>query len=256
MLEVSAIGKSFGAVNVLSDVSFHLEECQSLALIGPNGAGKSTCFNIVGGQLRPSTGSVRFRGEEIGSVPAHHQSRREIGRTFQTAATFGSMTVRENVQMAFVAQEGRHRALFARTDNLYRNEAMTVLDRVGLAGSADQLCGILSYGDVKRVEFAIALARKPKLLLMDEPTAGMAVKERFELMDLVLRIVNEERLSILFTEHDMDVVFNYARTIIVLNRGRIVVSGSPREIRSNPEVRRIYLGGHDIAEPGRSSASG
>ena len=256
MLDVSGIGKSFGPLNVLSDVSFHLGERQSLALIGPNGAGKSTCFNIVGGQLRPSAGSVKFNGQEIAGVPAHHKSRREIGRTFQTAATFGSMTVRENVQMAFVAQEGRHRSLFGRTEDLYRDEAMAILDRVGLAGSAERLCGILAYGDVKRVEFAIALARKPKLLLMDEPTAGMAVKERFELMDLVTRIVREESLSILFTEHDMDVVFNYAQTIIVLNRGRTVFAGSPTDVRRNAEVKRIYLGEQEIAEPRRSGADG
>lgn len=245
MLDVVGIGKSFGALDVLADVSFSLGEREALALIGPNGAGKSTCFNIVGGQLRPSTGSVTFQGREIAGVPAHHASRREIGRTFQTAATFGSMSVRENVQMALVAQEGRHRALLPRMESLCRDEAMAILTRVGLEDSADSLCGTLAYGDVKRVEFAIAFARRPRLLLMDEPTAGMAVKERFALMDLVLRIVREERLAILFTEHDMDVVFNYADRIMVLNRGRAVFSGAPAEVRSNDEVKRIYLGEND-----------
>jgi branched-chain amino acid transport system ATP-binding protein len=248
MLEVSGIGRSFGQFAALSDVTFALSEGHSMALIGPNGAGKSTCFNVIGGQLKPSAGSVRFLGREIAGVPAHHSNRHAIGRTFQTAATFGSMTVLENIQMAFAVQEGKHRSLVARMDGYYRDGAMNILDRVGLADSADRLCGTLAYGDIKRMEFATALARKPKLLLMDEPTAGMAVKERFALMDLVGSIVEEEGLSILFTEHDMDVVFNYAETIVVLNRGRIVFIGTAGEVRNNAEVRRVYLGEQEMPE--------
>jgi branched-chain amino acid transport system ATP-binding protein len=251
LLEVSGIGRSFGQLAVLSDVTFKLSERHSMALIGPNGAGKSTCFNIIGGQLRPSTGAVRFQGSEIAGLPAHHAARYAIGRTFQTAEIFGSMTVVENVQMALLAQAGRHRSLTPRMDALCREGAMAVLERVGLAESADQLCDTLAYGDVKRMEFATALARKPKLLLMDEPTAGMAVKERFALMDLVARIVDEEGLSILFTEHDVDVVFNYAETIIVLNRGKIVLIGAPSEVRADAEVRRIYLGEQGALEAHR-----
>lgn len=241
-LVVDGLFKAFGGVQAVSNVSFRLNSGELLALIGPNGAGKTTCFNMLNGQLRPDAGSIRFLDNELAGVAPRKIWRLGVGRTFQITATFGSMTVRENVQMALMSFHRRLLALLPRAADLYVDEAMALLDRVGMADQADRPCAILAYGDLKRVELAIALANQPKLLLMDEPTAGMAPKERVDLMALTANIVAERGIAVLFTEHDMDVVFGHAGRILVLNRGQVIAEGSPEEVRRNTDVQEIYLG--------------
>jgi branched-chain amino acid transport system ATP-binding protein len=245
VLDVSGLSKSFGGVRALMDVSFSVDAGELLAMIGPNGAGKSTCFNCINGQVRSDGGSVRFQGQEIAW-------RLGVGRTFQVTATFGSMTVAENVQLALISRSRRSRALWSLATRLYRDEALRLLEAVGMQDQAARRCGVLAYGDLKRVELAVALAHSPTLLLMDEPTAGMAPRERVELMRLTAQIVRQRGISVLFTEHDMDVVFENAGRIIVLNRGQVIAEGPPMAVRSNQTVQDIYLGAGDWATRGRT----
>ena len=252
ILSVSNLRKSFGGVRAVDDVSFDIAPGELLALIGPNGAGKTTCFNMVGGQLRPDSGRVMFDGGDLVGLPPRAIWRRGVGRTFQITATFASMTVVENVQMALISHAGETRNLFRRATQRHRDEAMTLLERVGMADQAERACGVLAYGDIKRVELAVALGHAPRLLLMDEPTAGMAPKERISLMALTAEIVSERGISVLFTEHDMDVVFAHAHRILVLNRGQLIAQGTPEVVRTNPEVQEIYLGGHGTAAAARA----
>jgi len=242
VLDVAQLTKSFGGVRAVREVSFQVATGELLALIGPNGAGKTTCFNMVNGQLAPDTGSVRLEGREIVGLPPRAIWRRGVGRTFQITATFASMTVRENVQMALLAHHRRIGLWWTPAARLYRTEADRLLERVGMREQADRACAVLAYGDLKRVELAVALANDPRLLLMDEPTAGMAPRERIALMALTAEIVRERRIAVLFTEHDMDVVFAHADRIVVLNRGRLIASGPPAEVRANTEVQNVYLG--------------
>ncbi len=247
LLRVTGLTKLFGGVRAVSEVGFELRKGEILALIGPNGAGKTTCFNMLGGQLHPDRGSITLEGRETVGLKPREIWRLGVGRTFQITATFPSMTVRENVQMALLSHHRRTRALWRRARELYAEEATALLERVGMAEQAERACGVLAYGDLKRVELAVGLVGRPRLLLMDEPTAGMAPRERLSLMRLTLEIVREEGVSILFTEHDMDVVFRYANRILVLNRGRLVAEGTPEKVREDPHVRDIYLGSARVA---------
>jgi len=250
LLSVQHLSKSFGGVAAARDVSFTLERGEMLAIIGPNGAGKSTVFNMVGGQLRPDRGAVLLDGQNITTASPQKRFRLGVGRTFQVAQTFLSMSVAENVQMALVSCHRESEALWSPARARYRDEAIALLEQVGMAGAADASCSALAYGDVKRVELAIALAGQPKLLLMDEPTAGMAARERADLMDLTATIADAKGIGVLFTEHDMDVVFGHAERVIVLVRGQIIATGSPEEIRQDPDVRRAYLGDeHALEKP-------
>ncbi len=252
LLRVESLRKAFGGVKAVDDVSFELAPGELLALIGPNGAGKSTCFNCINGQLRPDHGRVLLGGADLAGRPPREIWRLGVGRTFQIAATWASMTVAENVQLALLSHAGRLRQWWGRTAAMMRDEALSLLDAVGLAAMADQPCGALAYGDVKRVELAIALANGPRLLLMDEPTAGMAPRERNELVGLVKRLVRERGIGVLFTEHSMDVVFEYADRIIVLARGRLIAEGAPAAIRDDAQVREVYFGSTGV--PARASA--
>jgi branched-chain amino acid transport system ATP-binding protein len=242
VLAVTGLAKAFGGVQAVGGVSFALAAGELLALIGPNGAGKTTCFNMLNGQLVPDAGKVVLEGRDVTGWKPRNIWRLGVGRTFQITATFGSMTVRENVQMALISHRRRSRALFPRAANMFVDEAMALLTRVGMADQYDRACSVLAYGDLKRVELAVALANKPKLLLMDEPTAGMAPKERIALMALTAEIVRRENISVLFTEHDMDVVFAHADRIMVMNRGLLIAEGKPAEVRANKTVQDIYLG--------------
>jgi branched-chain amino acid transport system ATP-binding protein len=258
LLSVEGLNKRFGGVVAARDVSFSLEAGEMLAIIGPNGAGKSTAFNMVGGQLRPDTGRVLLRGEEITGKPPREVCRMGVGRTFQVAQTFLSFSVIENVQMALIARYGQTRDLLSSAAALHRREALALLERVGMERDADRPIGELAYGDVKRVELAIALAASPRLLLMDEPTAGMAPRERAGLMQLTANIAREQEIGVLFTEHDMDAVFAHADRILVLVRGEIIARGTPEEVRADEEVKRVYLGttGHKAALRARRAAHG
>ena len=242
VLRVLNLSKAFGGVHAVENVSFEVGEGEFLALIGPNGAGKSTCFNMINGQLAPDAGDIEFAGRSIAGWKPRDIWRLGVGRTFQVAATFGSMTVAENVQMALISHHGEIFRFGAALASRHRDMAIELLEQVGMDRSAARACKELAYGDVKRVELAIALANEPRLLLMDEPTAGMAPRERNELIALVKRLVVERRVSVLFTEHSMDVVFAYADRIIVLARGVVIAEGDANVIRDNPQVQQVYLG--------------
>ena len=242
LLQVKNLKKSYGGVAAVADVSFDLPAGQLLALLGPNGAGKTTCFNMVNGQLRPDSGSILFDGQELIDMAPRNIWRLGVGRTFQIAETFGSMTVVENVQMALLSREKKIFHLWRPAARFYRDEAMDLLSQVGMEAQADRPCSVLAYGDVKRVELAIALANRPKLLLMDEPTAGMAPQERNALMALTRKLVVERNIAVLFTEHSMDVVFAYADRMIVLARGKLIAEGDGETIRNHPKVREVYFG--------------
>ncbi len=243
LLTVKDLGKSFGGVKAVDGISFELAAGELLALIGPNGAGKSTTFNMVNGQLKADRGSIRLGGHELIGLKPRSIWRLGVGRTFQIAETFESLTVVENVQMALLSHDHLLYAMWRRAADYRRQEALALLDQVGMAAQADRPCSELAYGDVKRVELAIAMANAPKLLLMDEPTAGMAPRERNALMALTKKLVTERGMAVLFTEHSMDVVFAYADRIIVLARGRLIASGTPAAVRENARVQEVYLGG-------------
>jgi branched-chain amino acid transport system ATP-binding protein len=242
LLVATALDKAFGGVVAARNVSLAVDRGELVALIGPNGAGKSTTFNMVGGQLAPDGGSVTLEGSPITGMAPHAIWRLGVGRTFQIAQTFVSMSAVENVQIALQSASGAAFDLWRSAYALHRETALQLLHDVGLHESADRSVATLSYGDVKRVELAIALASQPKVLLMDEPTAGMARTERHELMLLVGRLARERGLGVLFTEHDMDAVFGHATRVLVLIRGEIVAGGSPDEVQANPLVRELYLG--------------
>jgi branched-chain amino acid transport system ATP-binding protein len=244
-LSVAGLTKSFGAVRAVDGVAFEVRAGELVAMIGPNGAGKTTCFNMLNGQLTPDAGTIRLDGAEIQGRRPREIWRMGVGRTFQVAATFASMSVRENVQVALLSRHGRVGDAWSRAAAMYREEADVLLERVGMLEQAARPSAVLAYGDLKRTELAVALANDPRLLLMDEPTAGMAPRERAALMALAATIVRERGIAVLFTEHDMDVVFRHADRILVLDRGRLLADGVPSEVRADPEVRRIYLGaGH------------
>lgn len=242
LLSVEGLSKSYGGVHAVRGVSFALKAGEILALIGPNGAGKSTCFDMLNGQTIPGSGRISLLGEDTTGKRPREIWRLGVGRTFQITATFPTMTVRENIQVALVSYRKQLFNLWVSTPRFAPEEATCLLELVGMGGYAERPCGELAYGDLKRLELAIALANQPKLLLMDEPTAGMAPRERIELMQLTARIAREQSIGVLFTEHDMDVVFEHADRILVLNRGTLIAEGSPVEVRRNPQVRAIYLG--------------
>ena len=255
LLQVRDLGKSFGGNRAVDGVSFDVAPGELLALIGPNGAGKSTTFNMVNGQLRADSGSIRLAGQQLIGRKPRQIWQQGVGRTFQIAETFASLTVLENVQMALISADGRLFSMWRRAAAHQVDQAMDLLRQVGMAAQADRPCSVLAYGDVKRVELAIALANQPKLLLMDEPTAGMAPKERNELMALTKQLVVERGLAVLFTEHSMDVVFAYADRLIVLARGRLIAQGKPAEIRDHAQVQAVYFGSGKTFEKAKAGAA-
>lgn len=242
LLQVQNICKSFGGVQAVRGVSFTLQAGEMLALIGPNGAGKSTTFNMVGGQLTPDSGQVLLHGENIAGLPPRAIWRKGVGRTFQIAQTFASLTVVENVQMALLSHDRRIFAWWPRASAHRRADALALLEQVGMVAQADRACSELAYGDVKRVELAMALAHNPQLLLMDEPTAGMAPGERVALMQLTRDLAQQRRMGVLFTEHSMDVVFGQADRVAVLVRGQLLAQGTPQAVRDDERVQQAYLG--------------
>jgi len=243
LLEVRDVWKAFGGVQAVAGVSLRLPRGEVCALIGPNGAGKTTLLNLLTGQLACDGGVVLFKGDRISGLPPERIWRRGISRTFQITATFASLTVLENVQVAILSHQGRSRDLFSRTGRLAREAALDFLKRVGLQDQAEKVCATLSFGDLKRLELAIALANEPELLVLDEPTAGMAPQERLDLMALAVQIVRDRAVTVLFTEHDMDVVFAAAERIMVMHQGRVIAEGTPQSVREDPQVQAIYLGG-------------
>jgi len=243
MLEVRDVRKSFNGFTAVGGVSLNVPAQGITAVIGPNGAGKSTLFNLLTGHLHADFGSVSFEGRNITRAAPHAICRMGVGRSFQHTNIFRKLTVFENVQAALIAHGGQARNFWGRANALYRDETQQMLESLGLANQAETVSEALSHGNQKQLELGIALASDPKLLLLDEPTAGMSATETRDAISLLERIVAERKLTLLFTEHDMDVVFSIAQKIAVLHQGQLIAQGSPSEVRNNAEVRRVYLGG-------------
>jgi branched-chain amino acid transport system ATP-binding protein len=245
LLTVRALAKSYGGVQALRGVSFGVAAGELVAMIGPNGAGKTTCFDILDGQTAADAGSIELGGRSLLGLAPRRIWRLGVGRTFQITATFGSMTVRENVQTALLSFRRRMWSLLGLAAYAYADEADALLARVGIRAQAHRTCAELAYGDLKRVELAMALANQPRLLLMDEPTAGMAPGERGEMMRLAALLARDSGTAVLFTEHDMDVVFTYADRVLVLADGELIAHGAPAAVRADARVREVYLGSSD-----------
>ncbi len=242
LVEVRGVCKRFGGVAALAGVTLSVQSGEVRAVIGPNGAGKTTLFNVMTGHLVSDGGAVLFRGERLDGLAPYVIARKGVSRTFQVPAAFRSLSARDNVQVALQAARGRQASVLSPVTQHDRVQADRLLERVGLGTVAGRVCGTLSLSDIKRVELALALAGKPDLLLLDEPAAGMAGAERRDLLALVAEIVREQHLTVLFIEHDMDVVFRLATQVTVMHQGRVLAEGDPQTIRRDATVRRVYLG--------------
>ncbi|HZD22308.1 MAG TPA: ABC transporter ATP-binding protein [Acidimicrobiia bacterium] len=242
LLEVNGLAKRFGGLAAVDSVDLSVEPGERRAVIGPNGAGKTTLFNLITGYLIPDTGHVTFEGQDITARPTYQIARAGIGRAFQITSIFPKLTVFENVQLAILSRLGETAQLVGAVKGRHSADVMELLEAVGLADHHAAQAGNLSHGDQRALELAISLGLEPKLLLLDEPTAGMAPAETERTMLLVRRIAEERRLTLLFCEHDMDVVFSTADRIAVMHQGRLLAQGTPTEIKANPQVRSVYLG--------------
>ena len=244
MLEVKNINKVFDGFSAIKNISFSLQAGEIHAIIGPNGSGKTTLFNLISGLIALDAGTVHFEGLDLAKIKPHQIVGLGMSRSFQSANIFPKKTVFENMQIALIAKNQAHLNFFKKSDGIYFTQAMELLQAVKLDNEANALSGRLAHGMQKQLELAIALASDPKLLLLDEPTAGMSLAETQLSIQLITNIVKDRSLTLLFTEHDMNVVFAIADHISVLHHGEVIVSGPPELIRQNQTVRRIYLG-HD-----------
>ncbi len=242
ILTVEGLVKTFDGFVAINDVSFQLEQGRLCSIIGPNGAGKSTLFNMITGHLKADKGSIVFKGEDITDLPPHKICRKGIGRSFQITHIFPRLTVFQNVQSAVLSHRKKSLEFFSDVKEMVREETFSILQSVGLSDRADALGGNLAHGDQKQLELGIVLALEPELLRLDEPTAGMSLKETVNTIDLIGRITRERGLTLLFTEHDMDVVFSISERITVLHQGEVLAEGTPEEVRGNEQVQRVYLG--------------
>ena len=242
ILRVTALARSFGGVQALDGVDLTVAQGEFRAIIGPNGAGKSTFFNVLTGLVRPDSGRVEFEGRAVTGMPPERRVRAGMGRTFQITSIFADLSALENVQVSLLAHARQSWSLWPRARTLFAARAQELLELVGLAGNGAMRAGTLAHGDQKRLELAIALAGRPRLLLLDEPTAGMAAQERIESIGLVHRVATGLGIACVFTEHDMAVVFAVAANITVLHQGRVLAEGAPDAVRANPLVQQVYLG--------------
>lgn len=247
ILQVTGLGKRFGGVDAVANVDLDVYRHETLAIIGPNGAGKTTFYNLLSGRMHPSSGRIVYEGRDITGMPPHEISRLGISRSFQINNIFEEMTVRENVEVAVTALrgEGRRWHNVASRNRDVQADADALLERLSLSELADQRAGVISYGDKRLVEIAVVLATQPKLVLLDEPTAGMTPDETQRVVNLVKSLRESGDYTFLITEHDMNVVFGLADRILVMHRGQKLVLGTPEEVRAHPEVRRAYLGTAD-----------
>jgi ABC-type branched-subunit amino acid transport system ATPase component/ABC-type branched-subunit amino acid transport system permease subunit len=242
LLVAEGLSRSFGGLRAVQDVNLVVHTGDRHAIIGPNGAGKSTLFNLITGRLKPDAGRVTFGGRNITGRPPHVIAKAGIGRAFQITMIFPRLTVLQNLQYAMLAHRGYTARPFGFADRMFRDEAMELLEAVGLDQYADLAAGQLSHGDQRAIELAISLALGSRLVLLDEPTAGMSAFETQKAMELVRRVAQEKNLTLLFCEHDMEVVFGTARTVTVMHLGRVLTEGTPDEVRANADVQKVYLG--------------
>jgi len=242
ILGVEKVRKSFDGFVAINGVSFSLQKGEICSIIGPNGAGKTTLFNLITGHLRIDEGKLIFKDQDITNRRPYQICRLGIGRSFQRTNIFPRLTVYQNIQAAVLVHRGRSFTFFQPVDLFFQKETEEILGRVGLKEYAETVSGSLSYGFQKQLELGIALASEPELLLLDEPTAGMSTQETHQTMELIGKITREKGLTLLFTEHDMEVVFSISQRIMVLHQGRLIAEGAPEEVRKNPEVQKVYLG--------------
>ena len=247
MLHVDRVYKSFDKFIAVGGAELLVKKGQLVAVIGPNGAGKTTLFNLITGQLKPDRGRVVFNEEDISKLPTHEICRRGIARSFQIANIFHRLTVFRNVQVSVLSQQRKSRNLFRPAQLMAVEETNRILESVGLLDKADHIAGSLSHGDQRILEIAIALGNEPQMLVLDEPTAGMSPDETAATMGLIKRLAETQGLTILFCEHDMDVVFNTAQSIMVMHYGKTIIQAKPEEVRGNKDVQEAYLGGEEDA---------
>jgi branched-chain amino acid transport system ATP-binding protein len=243
MLLIEALIKSFDDFMAVNRANLTVGKGEIVAVIGPNGAGKTTLFNLITGLIKPDGGKITFKGEDISKLPPYEICRKGIARSFQIVNIFPRLTAFRNIQVAVLSQQRRSRQLFYPARNLAVEETDSILQSVGLQEKAHAVAGSLSHGDQKILEIAIALGNEPELLILDEPTAGMSPEETSATMELVRRLARMRGLTILFCEHDMDIVFSISKSIMVMRQGRTIIQGSPEEVRGNKEVQEAYLGG-------------
>jgi branched-chain amino acid transport system ATP-binding protein len=242
ILKVEHLNKAFGGLQATNDVNYEMQTGELSGIIGPNGAGKSTFFNLLTGYYKVDSGRISFKGKDITNWSPHRISRLGIARAFQVSNIYPALTAYENIRQAILAQQKRTLNFFTPAHRLAKKETQELLEVTGLSQHADKIAGTLSQGDKKCLELAIALGSKPELLFLDEPTAGMSGEETHETMNLVKRLNQEMDLTILFTEHDMSVVFGYAKRLTVLHQGSIIAEGTPEEVRKNETAQKVYLG--------------
>ena len=243
MLEVQGVVKSFDDFLAVNEANLRVQRGEIVAVIGPNGAGKTTLFNLITGILPRDRGKVLFKGEDISGLPPFEICRRGISRSFQIVNVFPRLTVFENVQVAVLSHQRKSNVLLRPAQSLAVVETRRILESVGLAGKEGHIVGSLSHGDQKILEMAVALGSEPELLILDEPTAGMSPEETFANIELIKRLARTRGLTILFCEHDMDIVFSISQSIMVMHQGRTLIQGTPEEVRNHPEVQSAYLGG-------------
>ena len=243
IFQTEKLTKSFGGLMAVNGVNLALEKGEIRAVIGPNGAGKTTLFNLITGYLSSDSGRVIFKGKDITRLSPCLISRRGIARSFQIINIYPKLSVFENVQVAVLSHHRKTANIFSLARRMVREETEAILEKVGLLEQEKAMADSLAHGDKKRLELGITLGNEPELLLLDEPTAGMSPEETVSTMTLVKSLNDEQGLTILFTEHDMSVVFGYAQNITVLHQGAVLCEGKPDDVRCNEEVQRIYLGG-------------
>jgi len=242
MLQVDSVVKSFDDFKAVNGATLAVEKGEIVAVIGPNGAGKTTLFNLITGALKRDKGRIIFKGEDISELPPYEICKKGISRSYQIVNIFPRLTVFRNVQVAVLSQQRRSKQLFRPAKNMVVKETNNILESVGLLDKTHSIAGSLSHGDQKILEIAIALGNEPELLILDEPTAGMSPEETSATMELIKRLAQMRGLTILFCEHDMDIVFSIAKSIMVMHQGRTLIQGKPEEVRNNPIVQEAYLG--------------
>jgi branched-chain amino acid transport system ATP-binding protein len=245
MLQIKSLRKSFDGFQAVKEANLSVNTGEVVAVIGPNGAGKTTLFNLVSGQIRPDGGSVQFKGENICGLSPHQLCRKGMSRSFQIVKIFSRMSVFENVQTAVISRMNKTSNLFTPARSIAVKETLSILEAMGLGDKRDRISGLLSHGDQKVLEMAISLGSDPQLLILDEPTAGMSGEETAMAIDLMKRLSRDMGLTILFCEHDVEMVFSFSDRIMVMQQGSTIAQGTPDQIRNDPQVRKAYLGGHD-----------
>jgi len=241
MFRVEKLVKTFGGLMAVTQVSFTLEKGEISSIIGPNGAGKTTLFNLLTGHLKPDSGTVHFKDRDITALSPHRICRSGIGRSFQKTNIFPRLTAFDNVQVALMAWQKKTRNVIQRADRFFQKETQDILDSLGLGDKKEKTAGLLAHGDQRLLEIGITLGTFPELILLDEPTAGMSPEESYKTMELIQQIVRSRNLTLLFIEHDMNIVFGISEKVRVMHFGAIIAEGTPEAIRANDQVQKIYL---------------